>query len=222
MSATHQPAPGTSSRRQLALLAIFLAGIVGITIGLAAHLITADGSPAVVAGSEFHGQASWKPGERQAAPFTLEDQTGTTVSLAALKGKPVLLTFFDSHCKEQCPIEGSQLGTILRDLKPAERPTLLIVSVNPAGDTPATIRKAMKEWRLTGPWRWHWLRGTQRELAPVWGNYGVTVQPTTNDITHGLVLYLVDRHGYQRTGYLFPFLPNFVALDLRALARTAT
>jgi hypothetical protein len=34
---------------------------------------------------------------------------------------------------------------------------------------------------------------------------------------HGLVLYLIDRRGFERTGYLFPFLPNFVALDLRTL-----
>jgi hypothetical protein len=29
----------------------------------------------------------------------------------------------------------------------------------------------------------------------------------------------VHRRGFQRTGYLFPFLPNFVALDLRSLGR---
>jgi hypothetical protein len=32
-------------------------------------------------------------------------------------------------------------------------------------------------------------------------------------------LYLIDRRGFARTGYLFPFLPNFVALDLRSLGR---
>ena len=218
MSATAQPAPARSHRRQLVLLAIFLAGFAGIGIGLVTHLLTAGGPPAAP-GSGFHGQASWGPEERRASPLTLRDQGGAPVSLDALAGTPVLLTFFDSQCKEQCPIEGHQLGTILRDLKSDERPILLIVSVNPAGDTPASIRKAMAAWRLTGPWRWHWLRGTQRDLAPVWRDYGIAVQPTTNDITHGLVLYLIDRDGYQRTGYLFPFLPNFVALDLHRLAR---
>ena len=218
MSATPQPAPDRSRRPQLILLAIFLAGIAGIGIGVGAHLLTAGESPAAL-GSGFHGQATWGPEERRAPPFTLRDHRGASVSLEALAGTPVLLTFFDSECKEQCPIEGVQLGTILRDLKPDERPTLLIVSVNPIGDTPTSIRKAMAAWRLTGPWRSHWLRGTQRDLAPVWRDYGIEVQPTTNTIAHGLVLYLIDREGYQRTGYLFPFLPNFVALDLRSLAR---
>jgi cytochrome oxidase Cu insertion factor (SCO1/SenC/PrrC family) len=194
------------------------AGIAGIGTGVVAHLVTAGGSPAAF-GSDLHGQATWGPEERRAHPFTLRDQRGALVSLEALAGTPVLLTFFDSECKEQCPIEGVQLATILRDLKPDERPTLLIVSVNPAGDTPASIRKAMAAWRLTGPWRSHWLRGTERELASVWRAYGIDVQPTTNNIAHVLVLYLIDREGYQRTGYLFPFLPSFVALDLRSLAR---
>jgi hypothetical protein len=47
----------------------------------------------------------------------------------------------------------------------------------------------------------------------------MTVVPGTNDIAHGLALYLIDRRGFERTGYLFPFLPNFVALDLRSLGR---
>ena len=32
------------------------------------------------------------------------------------------------------------------------------------------------------------------------------------------VVYLIDRHGDERTGYLFPFAPAFVEGDLRALA----
>ena len=108
---------------------------------------------------------------------------------------------------------------MLRDMPPATRPTLVIVSVNPAGDTPASIRHAMSQWELTGGWRWHWLRGSRAQLARVWSAYGIGVDPGTNDVTHGMALYLIDKRGDQRSGYLFPFLPNFVALDLRTLAR---
>ncbi|MSO94981.1 MAG: SCO family protein [Thermoleophilia bacterium] len=220
MSGTVEPRPTTSHRRQAAILAVFLAALagIGIGIGIGAHFLT-RGTAAALDLPEFHGQANWNAQERRAAPFTLHDHRGAVVSLDALKGTPVLLTFLDSRCREQCPIEGSQLGTILRDIKPEARPALLVVSVNPAGDTPASIRKAMAQWRLTGPWRWHWLRGTERDLSPVWDAYGIAVHPTTNDITHGLTLYLIDRDGFQRTGYLFPFLPNVVARDVRTLTR---
>jgi protein SCO1/2 len=197
-----------------------MAGLVGIAAGVVVHLRT-SGSEDAQAVSGFHGQASWRPHERAAPPFTLYDHSGALVSLGAFKKTPVLLTFLDSRCREQCPIMGAQLGTILRDTKPADRPTLLIVSVNPAGDTPASIRRVMAEWQLDGPWHWHWIRGTERELSAVWSAYGITVEPTTGNIAHGLALYLIDGDGFERTGYLFPFLPNFVALDLRTLSHAS-
>ena len=206
------------SRTRLAALALVLAALGGALLGVVVHLASAGAreGPAL---PELHGQATWSSGERRAPPFVLRDQDGTLVSLAEQRGRPALLTFFDSRCDDQCPIAGHQLGTILRRMAAAERPTLLVVSVNPAADTPASIRRAMGEWRLAGRWRWHWLRGTQSQLERVWEDYGITVEPTTHDVGHGLVLYLIDREGFQRTGYLFPFLPNFVALDLRTLAR---
>ena len=205
------------SRPQLAALAVGLAALAGTGIGAAAVLATgsSETKPAL---PQLHGQAEWAPGERRAPSFALRDQSGTLVSLSALRRRPVLLAFLDSHCRGQCPIEGRRLGIMLRQMAPETRPTLVIVGVNPSGDTPAGIRHAMRKWRLAGPWKWHWLRGTKRELAPVWRDYGITVEPTTNDITHGMALYLIDGRGFERTAYLFPFLPNFVALDLRTLA----
>jgi protein SCO1/2 len=215
-----------SARRRGRLVAVLaalaLAAVGGVGVGSLARAVT-GGTAGTVASSPplpaLHGQVTWEPGERAAAPFRLRDHDGAPVSPAKLRGRPVLLTFLDSRCEEQCPIIGWQLGTVLQAMAPADRPTLVVVSVDPSGDTEASIRHAMAAWRLAGPWRWHWLRGTRRELAPVWEAYGITVEPTTNDITHGLSLYLIDRQGFQRAGYLFPFLPNFVQLDLEKLAR---
>lgn len=212
----------TRSRvRQVALL-LALSAVGGASVGLLAHAAFGETQRTAPVLPALHGQASWAAGQRAAPAFRLRNQDGASVSLARFRGRPVLLTFFDSRCVEQCPITGHQLGTVLRRLDAGDRPALVIVSVNPRGDTRASIRRAISDWGLDGPWRWHWLRGTRSELSQVWAAYGITVQPTTNDITHGLALYLVDRRGFQRTGYLFPFLPNFVALDLVKLAREET
>jgi cytochrome oxidase Cu insertion factor (SCO1/SenC/PrrC family) len=205
------------SRARLAALALTLAAAGGIALGFVVHAVTGRASGLDL--PALHGQASWSPGEKRAPAFRLRDHDGTLVSLREFRDRPVLLTFFDSACRQQCPLMGRQLGTMFRRMPAADRPTLLVVSVNPTGDTPASIRHAMASWRLSGPWRWHWLRGTRPELAAVWRAYGMTVVPGTNDIAHGLALYLIDRRGFERTGYLFPFLPNFVALDLRSLGR---
>ena len=44
------------------------------------------------------------------------------------------------------------------------------------------------------------------------------MEPTTNDITHGTAVYLVDRRGYERAGYLAPLLPNLLTLDIRRVS----
>ncbi len=134
-----------------------------------------------------------------------------------------MLTFLDSQCKSSCPIEGRQLGSVLRRLPAMERPTLVIVSVNHDGDTPAGIRRALAEWHLNGPWAVHWLNASTRaQLASVWRSYSVRVIPKSNDVVHSLALYLIDRRGYERTAYLFPFLQGFVQRDLGRLARERT
>jgi protein SCO1/2 len=199
-------------------LLLTLGAVGGASLGLVARVALGDGEGRRPTLPGLHGQATWAASKQLAPQVRLRDQNGAIVSLGALRGRPVLVTFLDSKCVEQCPVAGRQLGTMLRGMAPADRPALVIVSVDPADDTPESTRQAMRDWRLAGPWRWHWLRGSRSELARVWAAYGIAVQPTTNDVTHGLALYLVDRRGFQRTGYLFPFLPNFVALDLRTLA----
>ena len=215
----------TESRISLrrATLVVALAGGIGIAVGAGLYLLDSHRSPSASADNlpAFHGQATWGPGTRDAAGFTLRDQSGGSISLASLRGRPVLLTFLDSRCKQECPIQGRQLASILWRLPAARRPALLIVSVDPSGDTPASIRHAMTRWGLAGPWTWHWLNGARSRLAAVWHRYGVTVDPSSGDIVHSLVLYLIDRDGYQRTAYLYPFLPGFVQGDLARLAGAA-
>lgn len=204
-------------------LVIALTAAVGVTGGLLAGKLRGT-SAAVVhpALPAFHGQAVWHAGARPAPEFTLTDQTGATVSLRSFRGRPVLLTFLDSLCRQSCPVAGRQIASILRRLPVAKRPVLVVISVDHPGDTPKAIGHALAAWGLAGPWETHWLNApTRARLAAVWRAYGVTVEPSTNDIVHSLTLYLVDRSGDERTAYLFPFLPAFVQRDLAMLASRA-
>jgi protein SCO1/2 len=209
-------------RLRPALTILLAALVLGAGGGALIRVLTGSGTAAAAKLSlpTLHGQAVWKAGERRAPDVSLRDQTGRLVTLASLRGRPVVLTFLDSQCKSSCPIEGRQLGSVLRRLPAAQRPALVIVSVNHAGDTPAGIRHALAEWDLNGSWAVHWLNArTRAQLASVWRAYGVRVIPTSNDVVHSLTLYLIDRRGYERTAYLFPFLQGFVQRDLGRLAR---
>ena len=129
----------------------------------------------------------------------------------------MVIAFMDSLCHQVCPLEGRTLSQAIGTLPRAARPTLLVVSVDPWGDTRVSTRAAARKWGLTGDW--HWLLGTSSELAPVWRAYRIYVRRARGDIVHSDAIYLVDRSGFERAGYIYPFLPGSVAHDLRVLAQ---
>lgn len=204
---------------RLLLVAAILAAGVGLAAGAAIHLALrpARGQGASALPS-LHGQAVWPAGRRRAPGFTLRDQTGRPVSLAAEHDRSVLLAFMDPLCRQECPIEGRGISLVERQVEPAERAAVLIVSVNPAA-TAADARRAARKWGISGDW--HWLLGTRSQLARVWRAYEITVVPKSNDVVHSTALYVIDRHGFERAGVIAPFLPQFVADDLRTLAGSA-
>ena len=192
------------------VVAAALAGVIG---GVALHRLRAAATPVALALPELHGQAVWAAGERPAPPFTLRDQRGVSVSLGALRGRPVLLTFLGSRCGSGCAPEARRLASVLRRLPAVERPTLVIVSLDPQGDTPAAIDRAMRRWGLGAGPQWHWLTASRARLVPVWRTYGVSARSA-----HRLRIFLIDGRGDERTAYLFPFMPAFVEGDLARLA----
>jgi len=204
---------------------LFAAVILGLGVGVGIHRLTAGtaATPAT-ATTRFgmHGEAAWAAGTRPAPMIdTLRDQTGHLFSLASLGGRSVAIVFFDSHCQQECPLEGRELAAAEQSLAPAHRPVLVAVSVNPL-DTPASAASAAKAWGLASVAPWHWLMGTRKQLAPVWAAYHIYVSPhpVNGDIEHTEAVYLVDRRGYMRSGYMYPFLSGYVTSDLRTIARS--
>ncbi len=216
-----RPATLRPARIAASLLVVVLLG-VGVGFGVHRLRASAAKTPAI-ASTRFgmHGEAAWAAGTQPAPTIdTLRDQTGTLFSLASLRGRSVAIAFFDSHCHQECPLEGRALVAAERVLPLAERPVLVAVSVNPL-DTPGSASKAARAWGLASVAPWHWLMGTRQQLAPVWAAYHVYVSPhpVNGDIVHTEAVYLVDRRGYMRSGYMYPFLSRYVTGDLHTLAR---
>jgi cytochrome oxidase Cu insertion factor (SCO1/SenC/PrrC family) len=204
-------------RRGIAALIILGAALLGVLIGIVIHDQT-SGSASPKPPSEFRGQAIWPAGLRRAPNFALPDQAGRSTELSALRGRPVILAFFDSRCHEQCPLEGRALAAGLRGLPRADRPALLVVSVDPWGDTPGSARAAIARWGLAGS-DWHWLLASRARLARVWSAYRIEVRRARGDIIHTDAIYLIDGRGFERAGIVYPFLPIWISDDLRALSR---
>ncbi|MFL0811264.1 MAG: SCO family protein [Agarilytica sp.] len=75
-------------------------------------------------------------------PFELLDQYGNGFDLERLKGKWSLIYFGFTHCPDICPTSLSQLNKVLDvlDQDVAEQTQVILVSLDPARDTPEQMR----------------------------------------------------------------------------------
>jgi protein SCO1/2 len=208
---------GSRTSRRTAALVIASAAVVGILLGLGLHNISDGASSDQGRPAPVRGQAVWPEGLRRAPDFSLRDSDGHTFSLASMRGQPVILTFMDSHCHQECPLEGRALAAAFRMVPGSERATVVVVSVNPWEDTPGSARRAIGRFGLAG-FRWRWLLGSKAQLERVWDRYRIEVRRTTSDIEHTDALYLIDAGGFERAGMVYPFLPTWVSTDLKTLA----
>ena len=159
---------------------------------------------------------------RAATPqFALRDSTGRLVRLSQFRGKAVLLTFIYDHCPDACPLIVANLHTALLKLGPAASNLQIIaVSVDPRGDTPATVKAFLAAHEMTG--RMEYLIGSFRELAPVWRAYGVQVQGSPEKredvVGHSAFLYGITGSGSVLVIYPPTFEPSWIVHDAPLLA----
>jgi protein SCO1/2 len=160
-----------------------------------------------------HGFAgALRPAGIPPADFTLRDQDGRPAALAAYRGRPVIVTFIYSTCKDTCPLMADQIRGALDELG-HDVPTLA-VSVDPAGDTPLNTKRFLARHGLTG--RARFLLGTRAQLAPVWRAYGI--RPQTNSDAHSAYVLVIDKRGRQRVAFPASELtPEGLAHDVKAL-----
>jgi cytochrome oxidase Cu insertion factor (SCO1/SenC/PrrC family) len=193
--------------------------LVALLVG---SLAVAGGATAALSRSHahaapLHGDAVWAAAARPAPAFVLHESSGGRFSLAGQRGRVVALTFLSSACRALCPLVGRSLMEVSEALPASERPELVVVSVDPKGDTRASVQRAVH--RLGTGVDVRWLVGTHAQLARVWRAYGVEVRPVPGDIEHTTVVYLIDRRGDERVGALFPFSLPGLKQDERELAR---
>jgi cytochrome oxidase Cu insertion factor (SCO1/SenC/PrrC family) len=190
--------------------------VAGAVIGDAWHLSQASTSKPLTLPT-FHGQGDWAPGQRRAPGFTLRDQAGASVSLAGQRGKPVLVTFLTAARGGGSGPEAASLAQAQELTAGSRRPTVDIIGLDTAADTPTVVRAAIGRWHLKG--RYEWLTGTPGEITQLEREYGVGSAPQSANTGAPLStpLYLVDRAGFERAGYLYPFFPTVLAADLERL-----
>jgi cytochrome oxidase Cu insertion factor (SCO1/SenC/PrrC family) len=168
--------------------------------------------------------ATWTAGQRRAPAFSLTDQNGAPVSLAALRGRPVIVTFIDPLCRDFCPTEAQHLNTVVRAFPAASKPVVVAVSVNTAGNTRPILREDEQKWSLVPQWSWG--VGSPTALARIWKAYGIQVLVTNQTVAgvkvrhvaHTEASYVVDRSGFIRALFVWPYSAKGVVSALRSLS----
>jgi cytochrome oxidase Cu insertion factor (SCO1/SenC/PrrC family) len=199
---------------------------VAVVAGVTFTIVRESRAPAAVelpTAPRTAAVATWPARSRRAPDFQLIDRRGTSISLASLRGRPVVLTFIDPLCRNLCPLEAKVLMKASRRLPTAQRPTIVSVSVNPWADTEANFVLDQKHWQL-GP-NWQWATGSELKLARVWRQYGIDVRVlkkvvagvTVRSIAHTEGSYVIDGAGYERALFLYPFDANDLASTISSL-----
>lgn len=162
--------------------------------------------------------------DRKPAPsFRLADARGGRLDSRSLHGRPYVLTFLYTDCRDVCPLIGREVGEALRLLDGrARRVAAVAISVDPERDTGPAVRAWLRRLRL--PRNFHYLVGSRQRLEPVWRAYFAAPQPLgVRESRHSASIWLIDARGRLRTKFSggAPVPPRDIAHDLRLLLREA-
>ncbi len=166
----------------------------------------------------------------QAADFRLKDQHGAAVSMSALHGKVVALTFLYTHCPDACPLIADMMHKAYQRLgDTAKRVAFVAISVDPRGDTPEAVRTFLATHHVDNELAY--LTGSFADLKAVWGGYYIGTDakdfnPKTAShgpqspelVGHSALIYVIDPRGEIRVILPSNFDPNDLVTDVRILA----
>lgn len=133
-----------------------------------------------------------------APDVTLTSHRGAPVSLSALRGRIVVVSFIYTRCPlpDFCPRVMTNF-TVLRDRfrdRLGKDLVLLTVTFDPRHDTPETL-KAFADRYGADVDGWHLLTGSLDEVTRICAALGVEFYPDEGMITHSLQTAIIDRAG---------------------------
>jgi cytochrome oxidase Cu insertion factor (SCO1/SenC/PrrC family) len=133
------------------------------------------------------------------------DQDGREISLAALRGEPVVLAMAYTRCKEMCPMTVLQMQQIEQDwAKKSSRPVhFAFFSFDWVNDTPERL-KAYGEARGVEWDHWRFYQGGENAVRELAAALGIGfLREENGDFSHGYAISVLDADGvlaYQQTG----------------------
>ena len=151
--------------------------------------------------------------DRPVPDVPLISSLGAATSLAAYRGKYIVMAPFLTLCQDECPLVTGAFIALQRDVAAAgfgKKVVFMEITVDPGRDTPARLAAYSKEFGAD----WPLLTGTPANLDALWKFLGVSVQivpeaqpakidwftgkPLTYDVDHTDGYFLIDPAGHER------------------------
>lgn len=148
---------------------------------------------------------------------SLIDQHGSAISLASLKGKPVLIDFIYTSCASTCPMLTAKMAAIAHQLGPAlgADVTIVSISLDPEHDNPAALENYAKSHGADGN-GWIFLTGPPAKIDQVLALFNLRrTRESDGSIAHSIEAFLLGPDGHQVRQYsALDVSPDAVVADV--------
>ncbi|CAN7501737.1 SCO family protein [Pseudoxanthomonas sp. LjRoot143] len=129
-------------------------------------------------------------------PAATQDADGHPVAWSTLRGQARVASMFYTHCHLMCPLILENAKSVQKQLTPDERRRLgvVMVSLDPARDTPAAMREVAQRHRV--PEGWRFLTPAENDVRAIASVLDVRYRfRDDGSINHTSVLVLLDAEG---------------------------
>jgi protein SCO1/2 len=158
-------------------------------------------------------------------PFILIDETGATVTEAALTGKPHLVYFGFTYCPDICPTALQKMGAA-QELLGAQGDKIgyVLISVDPERDTPESLSQYITAGVFPGGLRG--FTGSVKQIEVAKNAYKVFAQKTLTPesageytVDHSDIMYLMDSKGEFAEYFSGRSTPQDIAMGVRRVLK---
>ncbi len=151
--------------------------------------------------------------DRAIPDIPLISSSGRPTSIAAYRGKYIVMAPFLSLCQDECPLITGAFIALQRDIRNAglgREVVFMEITIDPGRDSPARLAAYSQEFGA----EWVMATGTPANLDTLWKFFGISVQkvpeaqppkldwwtgtPLTYDVNHTDGYFLIDRSGHER------------------------
>jgi len=160
--------------------------------------------------------------------FSLLDENDFEVTDQTYIGQVHLVTFLFANCTSLCPLVTSSIKQSLERSEDTRNTPVLIISVDPNGDTIESRIAFKNRWGLSSNWRY--LNGNEKELETIWRNFYLNPQESAieslnsqvdrkYDIVHSSPVYIVNDKGRPAVVHTNPIDPGHLYEDIIRISK---